>query len=278
MPLAQASSGDQPNTVDTSSLVSVPSEHKPTPQRKPPSHLQDFHCYNNNIPTYPIKTSPYPIANYISYSYLSEPFYAFINIITNIPLPTKYFEAKKDKVWNDAIGLEIGAFIRTGSWSITELPPDKIAIGCKWIYTIKFLSDGEIERYKARLVAKGYTQIEGIDFIDTFSHVAKMGNVKMILALAPKLQWSLHQLDVSNAFLNGDLDEEIYMKLLPGYAEIIGEEIPPNSVCKLHKSIYGLKQAFRQWFLKFSSTLIGFGFEKCQVIILFSPRNSMASI
>lgn len=110
------------------------------------------------------------------------------------------------------------------------------------------------------MVAKGYIQHEGINFIHTFSLVAKMATVKLILSLAPKLQWSLHQLDISNAFLNGDLEEEIYMKLPPGYAEIQGESFPPNALCKLHKSIYGLKQASRQWFIKFSTTSVAFGF------------------
>ncbi|XP_019090009.1 PREDICTED: uncharacterized protein LOC109128318 [Camelina sativa] len=90
-----------------------------------------------------------------------------------------------------------------------------------------------------------------------------MATVKMIFSLAPKMQWSLHQLDISNAFLNGDLDEEIYMKLPLGYADLQGEVFSPNVVCRLHKSIYGLKQASRQWFLKFKTTLVGFGFDTC---------------
>lgn len=118
--------------------------------------------------------------------------------------------------------LEIGVFIRTGTWSITILPPEKVAVACKWVYTITHLSNGSIERYKARLVDKGYTQQEGIDFIDIFSPVAKMATVNILLSLAPKMQWSLHQLDISNEFPNGDLEEEIYMKLPPGYAEIQG--------------------------------------------------------
>ncbi|XP_010430794.1 PREDICTED: uncharacterized protein LOC104715037 [Camelina sativa] len=233
-PLVQPSSDAPHNSDESSSMVSVPSELKPTRQRKLPSHLQDFHCYNNNTLTNSNhkNTFPYPLANYISYSYLSEPFYAFTNIVTKAKIPQRYSEARLDKVWVDACGKEIGAFIRTGTWSVSDLP-------------------------------HGYTQQEGIDFSDTFSPVAKLTTVKMIISLAPKMQWSLHQLDISNAFLNGDLDEEIYMKLPPGYEEILGETVPANAVCRLHKSIYGLKQASRQWFLKFKSTLKSFGFETC---------------
>jgi len=239
LPLVQSSSDAPHNHDESSSMIFVPSEPKSTRQRKLPSHLQDFHCYNNTPTT--TKTSPYPLTNYISYSYLSEPFGAFINIITATKLPQKYSEARLDKVWNDAMGKEISAFVRTGTWSICDLPAGKVAVGCKWIITIKFLADGSIERHKARLVAKGYTQQEGIDFFNTFSPVAKMVTVKVLLSLAPKMKWYLHQLDISNALLNGDLEEEIYMKLPPGYSEIQGQEVSPNAVCRLHKSIYGLK-------------------------------------
>ncbi|XP_019089093.1 PREDICTED: uncharacterized protein LOC109127935 [Camelina sativa] len=262
LPLVQTSS-DAPHHLDeSSSMVSVPSELKPTRQRKLPSHLQDFHCYNNNTLT-KTNTSPYPLTNYISYSYVSQPFCAFINAIAKSKIPKKISEARLDKVWVDAARKEIGAFIRTKTLSVCDLPDGKVAVGCKWVFTIKYHADGSIERHKARLVAKGYTQREGIDFTDTFSPVAKMATVKMIFSLAPKMQWFLHQLDISNAFLNGDLDEEIYMKLPPGYAELQGEVFSPNAVCRLHKSIYGLKQASRQWFLKFKTTLVGFGFDTC---------------
>lgn len=103
-------------------------------------------------------------------------------------------------------------------------------------------------------MAKGYTQLEGVDYIDAFSSVAKRASVKLLLGLASAFGWSLTQMDVYNVFLHGDLDEEIYMSLLQGYTP--SGELPPNPLCRLHKSLYRLKQASRQWYLCFSRVLI----------------------
>ena len=111
-------------------------------------------------------------------------------------------------------------------------PPGKNVVGCKWVFTIKYNSDGTVERYKARLVAKGFTQQEGVDYFETFSPVAKLASVKLILGLAANKGWSLTQMDVTNAFLHSDLDEEIYMSLPQGYTPSSGTALPPNAVCR----------------------------------------------
>ena len=103
--------------------------------------------------------------------------------------------------------LELQALEHNGTWSLTPLPPEKCVVGCKWVYRIKYQTDGSIEHYKARLVAKGYTKQEGIDYLDTFSPMAKLVIVKVLLALAAIIGWILIQLDVNNAFLHGDLHE-----------------------------------------------------------------------
>jgi len=252
-----------PHTDVISSENSLPlalDSRRPT---KLPAHLQDYYIYNTSFST------PYPISNYISYIKLSFSFSFLINNISLTLELRKYSEAIKLKEWCDAIGEELKAMEQTGTWLVCPLPSGKKAIGCKYVFKIKHNADGSIERYKARLVAKGYTQEEGINFVDTFSPVAKMAIVKILLAFAAKLNWHLNQLDVSNAFLNGELDEEIYMELPPGYEVPDIDASQGRFVCKLQKSIYGLKQASRQWFLKLKGTLRALRFRQLIVITLF---------
>ncbi|KAL6342717.1 hypothetical protein AAG906_013123 [Vitis piasezkii] len=113
---------------------------------------------------------------------------------------------------------ELTALELNKTWELVTLPKNKRTIGCKWVFKVKYKADGTIERHKARLVAKGYTQQKDLDFFDTFSPVAKITSIRLLLAVAAVKQWHLHQLDVNNAFLHGDLHEEVYMELPPGLA------------------------------------------------------------
>ncbi|KAL0406498.1 UNVERIFIED_CONTAM: Retrovirus-related Pol polyprotein from transposon RE2 [Sesamum latifolium] len=140
------------------------------------------------------------------------------------------------------------------TWRLTPLPAGKNAIGCKWIYKTKLKADGSVDRYKARLVAKGFNQIEGIDYTESFSLVAKAVTVRIFLVLAASYAWPIQQLDINNAFLHGYLDEDLYMLPPEGY------DVKPGLVCKLERSLYGLKQASRQWNLEFTVKLEAYGF------------------
>lgn len=152
---------------------------------------------------------------------------------------------------------ELKALQSNNTWEITELPEGKNCVGCKWVYKTKHNSDGSVERHKARLVAKGYTQKEGLDYEETFAPVAKMTTVRTVISLAASKRWTISQLDVNNAFLDGELNEEVYMKLPPGFFQ---SEKSQGKVCRLIKSIYGLKQASRQWFSRFSDALTAYDF------------------
>ena len=158
--------------------------------------------------------------------------------------------------WEQAMQSEYDSIQRTGTWTLVPLPRDRKAIGCRWVYKLKRKADGSIDRYKARLVAQGFSQKEGVDFNETFAPVAKFCSIRALLALAAHQDLEIHQMDVNTAFLNGDLDEDIYMRQPDGYV-VAGKE---HLVCKLNKSLYGLKQAGRSWYTKIDKVLLDLGF------------------
>ena len=155
--------------------------------------------------------------------------------------------------------VEYAAFIQRETWTLVSRPIDANVVSCKWVYSLKYNPDGSIARYKARLVARGFSQAYGLDYHETFSPVARLSSIRVLFSIALDQSWPLHQLDVSNAFLYGDLDEQVFMEQPPGYVAQ-GES---SEVCLLKKAIYGLKQSPRAWFHKFSQLLFAYGCLYC---------------
>ncbi|RVW73137.1 Retrovirus-related Pol polyprotein from transposon RE2 [Vitis vinifera] len=206
------------------------------------------------FPQHPSST-PYPIAHYINCDNFSVHYRKFLAAIISSNDPKSFKEAMKDVSWQKSMHEEIRALEENGTWTLEPLPKGKRALGSQWVYRTKYFSNDDIERLKSRLVVLGNHQEAGIDYHETFSPVAKMTTVRAFLAIAASKNWELHQMDVHNAFSHGDLEEEVYMKLPPGF-----ESSDPNLVCRLRKSLYGLKQAPRCWFAKLVTALKGYGF------------------
>ena len=189
-----------------------------------PSHIRDFHCFS---------------------------------ALSSLQEPQTFHEASSNPLWQQAMKEELDALHKTGTWGLVDLLSRKSAIGCKWVYKIKTQLDGTIDCYKARLVAKGFTQEYGIDYEETFAPVARLSSVRTLIVVSAARKLPLFQMDVKNVFLNGELSEEVYMKLPPGYSHPPGF---PHSVFGLRQALNGLKQAPRAWFAKFSSTISQHGF------------------
>ncbi|KAL0399760.1 UNVERIFIED_CONTAM: Retrovirus-related Pol polyprotein from transposon RE1 [Sesamum radiatum] len=173
-----------------------------------------------------------PFSSLITPDTLASSHVEFLAVLSTFQEPCSYKEAQGCPEWEEAMRQELAALEQNDTWE----------------------ADGSIDRYKARLVAKGYNQVEGVDYIDRFSPVAKAVTVRVFLALASSYSWPVHQVDINNAFLHSFLDEDIYMQAPAGYA------VPKGKVCKLKRSLYNLKQASRQWNLELTAKLLGFGF------------------
>ena len=159
------------------------------------------------------------------------------------------------ELWQQAVNDEMTSLIANGTWSLEPLPPGVTPIPVKWVFKVKRDSAGNIERYKARLVAKGFRQREGIDYTEVFAPVSKYTTLRALLAVAAYEHLEIHQLDIKTAFLNGELEEEVWIQQPPGFET--GER---GMACRLHKSLYGLKQAPRAWHTKMKAELEAEGY------------------
>jgi hypothetical protein len=189
--------GEAPSIVDSTSSQSTPRRGEGTPQRS-----EELRRTTRQSKT-PVRYRDY----------------ALITQAMNVVEPLNYEQAKDHKEWMDAMKEEYDSIIKNETWELTELPENKTPIGSKWLFKYKFNVDGSIDKYKARLVAKGYSQKEGIDYEDTFAPVAKMNTIRLMITLATKNNWQLHQLDVKSAFFNGELKEEVYLVQPEGFVK-----------------------------------------------------------
>ncbi|KAL0561727.1 hypothetical protein IC582_002168 [Cucumis melo] len=188
--------------------------------------------------------------------------------------PARVKDALATPQWKKAMDEEYSALLKANTWSLVPPSPSQNVVGSKWVFRLKRHTDGSILRYKARMVAKGFHQHPGVDFFETFSPVIKASTIRVVLSIAVPNGWPLRQLDFNNAFLNGHLEENVYMTQPPGYVH----PSYPNYVCKLNKAIYGLKQAPCTWNATLSKELLKWGFINSRSdssLFIFRRNNSV---
>jgi hypothetical protein len=163
--------------------------------------------------------------------------------------------------WLAAMEEEMRCITELGTWELVLKPADMNIIGCKWVYKVKRDQKGNVSRYKARLVAQGFTQVPGVDYIDTFASVAKFSTLCVLLALAASYNWEIHQMDMKNMYLNGKLTETIFMKQPPSFVD--AEK--PKHVCQLLHGLYGLQQSGHVWYQTLANAFKALGFDICAI-------------
>ena len=187
-----------------------------------------------------------------------NPRYALLTRTNIPPIPKTIAAALKDPGWTNSMQEEMDAQNQNETMSLVPRLPGMHVLGCRWIHTVKLKADGTPDKLKSRLVARGYEQEEGVDFVDTYSPVVRTSTIRVVLNVNVSKNWKVRQFDVKNAFLHGELQEEVFIEQPPGFED----KSHPDYVCRLHKALYGLKQAPRAWFNKFTNFLLEFGF-KC---------------
>jgi hypothetical protein len=155
--------------------------------------------------------------------------------------PSNFQEAVDQLLWWDAMVEEYTSIMKNDVWDIVPRPEGKSVVSSRWIYKIKHVVDGSIEKFKARFVARGFSQIEGVDYEETFASIARYTSIRVVMSLVSFMGWRIHQMDVKTTFLNGIIEGEVYIEQLQGF-EVNGME---SHVCRLKKDLYGLKQAPR---------------------------------
>ncbi|GJW78084.1 retrovirus-related pol polyprotein from transposon TNT 1-94 [Tanacetum coccineum] len=193
-------------------------------------------------------------------------FFCFISTIE----PKNINEALKDESWIVAMQEELNQFVANDVWELVPLPISQSVIGAKWVFRNKLDENGIVSRNKARLVAQGYNQQEGIDYDETYAPVARLESIRILLAIACTNDFKLYQMDVKSAFLNGFINEEVYVSQPPGFIDFQ----KPNYVYKLKKALYGLKQAPKAWYDRLKIFLIKHEYSMGMVgIILFTKKS-----
>jgi hypothetical protein len=189
-----------------------------------------------------------------------KPFSSYMALMCDLveKEPTFFEEAIQKKEWADAMIEEYQSIIKNDVWEIVLGPKRKDVVSFKWLFKIKHAADGSIEKYKARFVARGFSQKEGIDYEETFVPVARYTSIRTIIALATKIKSKLHKMNIKTAFLNGVIEEEVYIEQPQGFEVEDGK----SHVCKLKKALYGLKQAPRAWYGRIDSFMTSLGFTK----------------
>lgn len=210
-------------------------------------------------PPAPATTSRHPMQTRLKTgSTTPKTYYNLTTTTSSIsPIPKSHNQALSDPNWTCAMTDEYKALMDNNTWELVPRPPDALIIRCMWLFRHKFHANGTLARYKARLVINGKSQQVGVDCDETFSPVVKPTTIRTVLSLAVSRSWPIHQLDVKNAFLHGDLQETVYMFQPPGFVNSQN----PKHVCRLNKSLYGLKQAPRAWYHRFATFVHTCGFK-----------------
>nr|GEX23007.1 ribonuclease H-like domain-containing protein [Tanacetum cinerariifolium] len=233
-PIPQPTTQQQPAPSPT---TSPPSTHNPTPAQNPQP-----------------QTHPMITCSQVGTFKPNPQFHGHTSHIS--PLPKSHSVALSDPHWRDAMYDEYNALIKNGTWILVSKPPNVNVVRSMWLFRYKYHVDGSLSKYKARLVANGRNQQYGVDCSDTFSRVVKPATIRIVLSLALARNWPVHQLNVKNAFLNGDLTETVYIYQPSGFVD----SRFPHHVCRLQRSLYGLKQAPCAWFQRFVGYALRVGF------------------